>query len=73
MVKFWILILKNTENILREEANFKGKSGNFKHDASDSVLQTYQSEGDSDSYTSFYYELRNFIDSTLDVYKVSFQ
>ncbi|CAG9812148.1 unnamed protein product [Chironomus riparius] len=61
--------LKDTESLLKQEANLTDIPENFTHDASDSVLQAYQSEGDPDSYDSCYTELRKFVDSALDIYK----
>lgn len=56
--------------MLKQEANLTDIPENFTHDASDSVLQAYQSEGDPNSYDSCYTELRKFVDSSLDIYKV---
>ncbi|XP_070494188.1 transcription initiation factor TFIID subunit 5-like [Chironomus tepperi] len=61
--------LKDTENILKQEANLYDIPESFTHDASDSVLQTYESGGDPDVYNSCYYELRKFVDSSLDTFK----
>jgi transcription initiation factor TFIID subunit 5 len=60
--------LKGTENILKQEANL---SENDYRIEQDSVLQAYQSEGDPNSYATCYVELRKFVDSALDIYKVS--
>lgn len=62
--------MKGTENILKQEANLSDLPDTLTHDASDSVLQAYQSEGDPNSYSSCYTELRKFVDSALDIYKV---
>lgn len=62
--------IQGTESILKQEANLSDLPENFSHDASDSVLQAYQSEGDPNSYESCYIELRKFVDSALDIYKV---
>lgn len=70
-LRFYIFFfLKGTENILKQEANLTDLPETFPHDASDSVLQAYQSEGDPNSYESCYIELRKFVDSALDIYKV---
>ena len=63
---------KDTENLLKQEAHLTDIPEIFS-DASDSVLQAYQSEGVPDSYDSCYTELRKFVDSSLDDNKVSFQ
>lgn len=55
---------------MKQEANLSELPDTFSHDASDSVLQAYQSEGDPNSYESCYIELRKFVDSALDIYKV---
>ena len=70
---FFNFFLKGTENILKQEANLTDVPESFPHDASDSVLQAYQSEGDPNSYESCYFELRKFVDSALDIYKVFFR
>lgn len=62
---------KGTEDILKQEANLTDLPESFTHDASDSVLQAYQSEGDPNSYEACYIELRKFVDSSLDIYRVS--
>lgn len=56
---------------MRQEASLSDLPDTYTHDASDSVLQAYQSEGDPNSYESCYIELRKFVDSALDIYKVS--
>lgn len=55
---------------MKQEANLSDLPDSYTHDASDSVLQAYQSEGDPNSYVSSYVELRKFVDSALDIYKV---
>ena len=67
---YFVLFSQGTENLLKQEANLSDLPDNFSHDASDSVLQAYQSEGDPNSYEACYIELRNFVDSALDIYKV---
>ncbi|KAL7022472.1 hypothetical protein ACKWTF_012254 [Chironomus riparius] len=57
---------KDTENTLKKEANLPDIPEILTHDASDSVFETYQSEGDPDTYVACYSELRKFVDSSLD-------
>lgn len=64
------IFFQNTENLLKQEANLTDLPESFTHDTSDSVLQAYQSEGDPNSYDACYTELRKFVDSALDIYKV---
>lgn len=69
------LIKQSTEEILKKEANFADlasfDSGSVQSDSEvSSVLSAYKSEGDPEAYDGAYTDLKKFVESALDIYKV---
>ncbi|CAB3366035.1 Hypothetical predicted protein [Cloeon dipterum] len=66
--------LKGTEEILKKEVNFSDLQSldvGAMHSESEvsSVLSAYKSEGDPVAYEGAYNDLKNFVESSLDIYK----
>ncbi|KAF5281542.1 hypothetical protein FQA39_LY05077 [Lamprigera yunnana] len=62
--------LKSTEELFKKEANIAINLENEKQ-ASDvnSVLTGYKSDGDPETYSASYMELKQFVENSLDIYK----
>jgi len=68
--------LQGTEEILKKEANFADlssfDSSSVQSDSEvSSVLSAYKSEGDPECYDGAYTDLKKFVESALDIYKVN--
>ncbi|KAK9888865.1 hypothetical protein WA026_001085 [Henosepilachna vigintioctopunctata] len=65
--------LKNTEELLKKEANISdgiGTQGTLQKDSNvNSVLTGYKSDGDPETYANSYRELKFFVEDSLDIYK----
>ncbi|XP_063236951.1 transcription initiation factor TFIID subunit 5 [Bacillus rossius redtenbacheri] len=65
--------LKDTEELLKREANIQDADGSGEVEQSDSevsnMLSAYKSEGDPQVYESAYVELKKFVEGALDIYK----
>ncbi|KAJ8867764.1 hypothetical protein PR048_031567 [Dryococelus australis] len=65
--------LKDTEELLKKEANIQDVDSSSEIGQSDSdvsnMLSVYKSEGDPQVYESAYVELKKFVEGALDIYK----
>ncbi|KAJ8961724.1 hypothetical protein NQ318_021324 [Aromia moschata] len=62
--------LKGTEDLLRKEANLADNEETLQQESDvSSVLTGYKSDGDPETYEASYTELKNFVESSLDIYK----
>jgi hypothetical protein len=71
------LLTQSTEEILKKEANFADLASfdsNSVQSESEvsSVLSAYKSEGDPEAYDGAYTDLKKFVESALDIYKVKY-
>lgn len=66
-----LFVLQETEEQLKKEAKVDDVSGSQGTESEvSSVLSTYKSEGNPDLYEDAYIDLKKFVDSSLDAYKV---
>ncbi|CAH0557206.1 unnamed protein product [Brassicogethes aeneus] len=61
--------LKETEELLKKEANIEDGAPLQSDSEVSSVLTGYKSDGDPASYEASYIELKRFVESSLDIYK----
>lgn len=67
-------MFQSTEEILKKETNIDvtipgGQDSSQNESEVSSVLSAYKSEGDPKIYETVYQDLKNFVESSLDVYK----
>lgn len=74
-LKLKIVTFQGTEELLKKEANLADLASlDVDSTQSDSevssVLSAYKSEGDPEAYDEAYTDLKKFVESALDIYKV---